>query len=124
VNFFVPKSLLASAVTLLLAIGFCLPCQKLFGNEPSQKSCCNSKGECKRPVPDAPVKKSCNLQVSSVQPEPPQPSDRLMNGNQADAGASIAEPAQISSSVLHIAATPHIDSSPPGFFSLNPVLLI
>jgi hypothetical protein len=118
------KSVLIALVTAVLAIGGCLPCQTLLAGEPSKKSCCNSKGECQRPGPETPAKKSCNLKLADMQSEPQQQSDRLVDGAQAGAGEPIAESALLSSSVVEAAGVRDIDSSPPPLFLLNLALLI
>lgn len=122
-NLVAHKSVLTALITAVLAIGGCLPCQKLFAGESSKKSCCNSKGECQRPSPEIPEKQTCNLQSADIQSEPQQSSDRLLDGGLASARESIIDSAPLASAVE---AVRHgdVNSSPPPLFLLNLCLLI
>jgi len=124
VYFVAHKSVLAVLITTVLAIGGCLPCQKLFADELSQKSCCNSKGECQRPSPETPSEKPCNLQLKDIQSEPQQHSERMVDGTLADAGEPITYSARVSYSAAGSRSASHIDTSPPSLFLLNLALLI
>ena len=123
-HFLAHKSVLTVLIATVLAIGGCLPCQKLFAGEPSQKSCCNSKGECQRPSPETPSKKTCNLQLKDIQSEPQQHSERLVDGILADAGEPIIDSARVSYSAADNPRASRIDTSPPSLFLLNLALLI
>ena len=122
--FLAHKPLLPALIIAVLAIGGCLPCQKLFGGQSSQKSCCNSKGECQRPSPETPGKKACNLQIAGMQSEPQQHSERLIDGSPADTGESIVDSAPVSYSAVQTACATQINFSPPPLFLLNLALLI
>ena len=122
--FLAHKSVLTAVITAVLAIGGCLPCQKLFAGEPSKKSCCNSKGECQRPSPETPAKKACNLQLADMQSEPQRHSDRLVDGSLADAGEPVVDSAPVSCFAAEAPGASNIDSSPPPLFLLNLCLLI
>jgi hypothetical protein len=118
------RSVLTVLVAAILAIGGCLPCQKLFAGETTKKSCCNSKGECQRPGPETPAKKACNLQLTEAKSEPQQQSHRLF-----DAGLPIAGEITILVSPVYYAGPADagsgtFDSSPPPLFLLNLSLLI
>ena len=123
--FLVPRSILSVLITAVLAIGGCLPCQKLFAGEPSKKSCCNSKGECQRPNPETPAKKVCKLQIADVQSGPEQQADRLVSGSIAHADEPIIDSAPVTDSAEEIPGRPSFTgSSPPPLFLLNLSLLI
>lgn len=118
------RSVLTVLIAAVLAIGGCLPCQKLFAGEPTQKSCCNSKGECQRPGPDTPAKKTCNLQITDAQSEPQQQSARLFDGGlpfSCDV-TIIISPVYDADRADANTSTP--DSSPPPLFLLNLSLLL
>lgn len=119
-NLVAHKSVLTALITAVLAIGGCLPCQKLFAGESSKKSCCNSKGECQRPSPE---KQTCNLQSPDIQSEPQQPSDRLLDGGLASAREPIIDSATLAS-VVEAVRHGDVNSSPPPLFLLNLCLLI
>src|SRR3954454_10089060 len=118
------KSVLTALITAVLAIGGCLPCQKLFAGEPSKKSCCNSRGECQRPSPEGPAKRTCNLQPADTQSEPQPHADRLVDGSVVDAVAPVPHYASVLYSSRVISEASFIDSSPPPLFLLNLSLLI
>lgn len=118
------KSLLTALITAVLAIGGCLPCQKLFAGEPSKKSCCNSKGECQRPSPESPSKKVCNLQVADMQTEPQPQSDRLTDGILAGAGRAVAPLSLVLYPAAETPGNSNADLSPPPLFLSNLCLLI
>jgi hypothetical protein len=124
VTFLAHKSVVAILIAAVLAIGGCLPCQKLFAGETTKKSCCNSKGECQRPSPDTPAKKACNLQVADAQSEPQQKADRLVDGGLPLAGEISVAVTPVSYTGAHDAHTGTFDSSPPPLFLLNLSLLI
>ncbi len=117
------KSVLTAVITAVLAIGGCLPCQNLFAGPPSKKSCCNSKGECQRPSPDAPAKNVCNLKLADVQSEPQPQADRLVEGSLGDTGEPSLHSAPVLGVALEFRGAKLIDSSPP-LFLLNLSLLI
>lgn len=124
-TFLAHKSVVAILIAAVLAIGGCLPCQKLFAGETTKKSCCNSKGECQRPGPDTPAKKACNLQVADAQSEPQQPqSDRLVDGGLPLASGISVAVIPVSYTGADDAHTGTSDSSPPPLFLLNLSLLI
>lgn len=118
------KPVLTVLIAAVLAIGGCLPCQKLFAGETNKKSCCNSKGECQKPGPDTPAKKACNLQqVADAQSEPQQQSDRLIDGGLPFTGeiTTIISPVYDAGRTANTCTS---DSSPPLLFLLNLSLLI
>jgi hypothetical protein len=124
VYFLAHKSVLTALITAVLAIGGCLPCQRLFAGEPSKKSCCNSRGECQRPSPETPAKKTCTLQLADMQTEPQQQSDHLVDGSLAGDGEATVHSAPVSYSASEARGASQIDSSPPPLFLLNLCLLI
>jgi hypothetical protein len=124
VSFLAHRSVLTLLISAVLAIGGCLPCQQLFAGEPSQKSCCNSKGECQRPNPETPSKKTCDLKLTDAQSEPQQQSDRLVAGSLADSGEPVADCAPVAYSPSEVPSARSTDSSPPPLFLLNLCLLI
>jgi hypothetical protein len=119
-----PKSVLPAMIAVVLAIGGCLPCQQLFASEPSKKSCCNSKGECQRPNPESPSKKTCNLKLTDAQSEPRQLSDRLVDGSLAVSGEPVADCVPVAYSPAEAPSARSTDSSPPVLFLRNLCLLI
>ena len=118
------RPVFAVVIAAVLAIGGCLPCQKLFAGEPTKKSCCNSKGECQRPGPDTPAKKACDLQLREAQFEPQQQSDRLVDGTLPAAGRVEATVTPVAYASAGDIATNIFDSSPPPLFLRNVSLLI
>ena len=118
------KSVLTALITIVLAIGGCLPCQKLFAGQPSKKSCCNAKGQCRKPSHESPGQNTCNLQLADMQAEPQQHSGRLIDASLADVGQPFAESAPISCSADEALSITNTDSSPPPLFLLNLCLLI
>ena len=123
-KFLTHNSVVAILIAAVLAIGGCLPCQKLFAGETTKKSCCNSKGECQRPGPDTPAKKACNLQVADAQSEPQQQSDRLVDGGLLLAREISVAVTPVSYTGVDADHTGAFDSSPPPLFLLNLSLLI
>lgn len=121
---FAHRPVLAVIIAAVFAIGGCVPCQKLLAAESSQKSCCNSKGECQKPSPETPSKKTCNLQLNALQSEPQQHSERLADGTLADAGPAILDPACFFYSARAPLSGTYTDTSPPPLFLLNLSLLI
>ena len=121
--FLAHRSALAVLIAAVLAIGGCLPCQKLFAGESTKKSCCNSKGQCQRPGPDTPAKKACNLQAADAKSEPQQ-SDRLVDGGLPFTGEITTTISAVYTSGSADASTGGFDVSPPPLFLLNLSLLI
>jgi hypothetical protein len=124
VKFLTHNSVVAILIAAVLAIGGCLPCQKLFVGETTKKSCCNSKGECQRPGPNAPAKKACDLQVADAQSEPQQLSDRLVDGGLPLVGEISVAVTPVCYTGADDAHAGRFDSSPPPLFLLNVSLLI
>ena len=123
-KFLTHNSVVAILIAAVLAIGGCLPCQKLFAGETTKKSCCNSKGECQRPAPNAPAKKACNLQVVDAQSEPQQQSDHLITGHLLIAAEINIASRRFVVPLQHDTYNGNFDSSPPPLFLLNLSLLI
>jgi hypothetical protein len=124
VIFLAHRSALAVLIAALIAIGGCLPCQRLLAGENSKKSCCNSKGECQRPRPDTPTKKACNLQVADAKSEPQQQSDRLIDDDLPFSGEIMTTISPVHTAGPADASTVGFDASPPPLFLLNLSLLI
>ncbi len=122
-QFFRHKSVLATLITAVLAIGGCLPCQQLLGGEPPKRSCCNSKGECERPSPQTP-KKVCNLQATDVQFEPQQQADRLDQERMASTDEVLVGGELLNDSAGEAPRFNSTDHSPPRLFVLNLPLLV
>ncbi len=118
------KSVLTALITVVLAIGGCLPCQKLFAGQQLKKSCCNAKGQCQKPSQESSGKNTCNLQLADMQAEPQQHSGRLIDASVADVGQPFVESAPMPCSADAAAGTTNTDSSPPPLFLLNLCLLI
>ena len=118
------KSVLTALIIAVLAIGGCLPCQQLFAGQQSKKSCCNSKGECKRQSPNDPAKKTCNLQTTDIQSRPQQQADNLASSSLGYAVEPVFAFAPLAYPAVQLRDTIHIDSSPPALFLLNLCLLI
>lgn len=118
------KSVLTALIVAVLAIGGCLPCQKLFAGRPSKNSCCNAKGQCQKPTRESPGKNTCNLQLADMQAEPQQHSGRLIDASLSDVSQPVVESAPISLFVEEASGTTTTDSSPPPLFLLNLRLLI
>ncbi|HUQ91916.1 MAG TPA: hypothetical protein VM120_09550 [Bryobacteraceae bacterium] len=109
-------------ISVVLAIGGCLPCQNLFAGEPPSKSCCNSKGECQRPNPENPNKTTCKLPLADIQSEPQPPSDLVVGGDPVFTDRSYLTFASYQAIMVRDASPAH--SSPPALFLLNLSLLI
>lgn len=122
--FLAPKSLLTALIATVLATGGCLPCPRLFAADLSKRSCCNSKGECKRPSPGIPANQPCTLQLADTQSEPPQHSDRLADGCLAETGEPVLDSSPPSYFAVEVQGASAIDSSPPRLFLLHLSLLI
>lgn len=118
------KSVLTALIVAVLAIGGCLPCQKLFAGRPSKNSCCNAKGQCQKPTRESPGKNTCNLQLADMQAEPQLHSGSMIDASLTDASQQVVEFVPVSFFVQKAPGTTNTDSSPPPLFLLNLRLLI
>ena len=110
------RGFFSSSVTLLLALsvlwGECAPCQQLLAAaRPAANRCCDSKGKCKRPESQTPLRKPCQSPTAVLaQYEVTQADHRA----QVEAVSVMA--ADLEMGVMLVAETPaSLTPSPPGY---------